>query len=104
MKSVAELQQMRAQILAEAEEILDNADANDRQVSEDEDQRVQACMAKVDELDADIKRYQALEKRQAVSFETPKTPQSRVVGASPMDKPDPAPVMIPRVSWHLPTC
>ena len=64
MKSVAELQNERARILSEAEEILDNADSNDRPVSDDEDQTIQLSMARIDELDKEIDRRSKLEEQQ----------------------------------------
>ena len=64
MKYVAELQNERARILSEAEEILDNADSNDRPVSDDEDQTIQLSMARIDELDKEIDRRSKLEEQQ----------------------------------------
>lgn len=84
MRSVAELKNERAKVLAEAEEILDTADQNDRALSEDEDQKVQLCMDRIDALDKDIERRLRLEAQQVAAMATPpSTPSTPAPAAAP---------------------
>jgi HK97 family phage major capsid protein len=64
MKTVEELKQERATVFAEAEEILDLADENDRELSEDEETRYNACLARIEVLSTDITRRMKLEEAQ----------------------------------------
>lgn len=68
MKTVTQLKQERAALLAEAETILDAADQGDRAMTADEQAKYDAAVARVAEMNIDIERRMKLETVSAPSF------------------------------------
>ena len=106
MKTVAELKAERAAAFTEAEELLDLIDENDREFSQDEDTRYNACLARIEVLTADIERRMKLEAQQTArmaqeSNQPPRVPQSAAPGQPPAD-PVPAAAASPNTSAGIP--
>lgn len=68
MKTVAELQAERTEVLAQAEKILDLVDTDDRPMSEDEESRYNLSIERAAKLQADIEQRMKLEDAHAVSL------------------------------------
>lgn len=68
MKTVAELQQERTAVLAEAEGILDTVDGDDRAMNADEEARYNAAVERAAKLNIEIERRMKLEAVQAPRF------------------------------------
>ena len=95
MKSVAEMQNERTQIMAEAEEILETAEENGRSPGDEETERFNLCLAKVEQLDVDIALKLELEAKQKASIKI--DPAHKPAPAEPMmAKPKAESVSIPR--------
>jgi len=72
MKTVTELKQDRQALLAEAEGILDAADASDRAMTAEEQSKYDAAVLRVTEMNTDIERRMKLEAAAAPTFGDPK--------------------------------
>lgn len=68
MKTVLQLKEERAQVLAEAEKILDSMDADEREMTPDEEARYNAAVERAAKLNAEIERRMKLETVQAPAF------------------------------------
>jgi HK97 family phage major capsid protein len=68
MKTVAQLKQEYAALLAETEKILDDADAADRAMTPEESSKYEAAIARLNEMKADIEQRMKLEAVQTPSF------------------------------------
>ena len=86
MKTVTELKQDRAALIAEAEALLDAADGGDRAMSQEEQAKYDAAVARVEAMNGDIERRMKLEAAAAPTFGDARQPVARML--QPSGEPD----------------
>jgi HK97 family phage major capsid protein len=100
MKTVTELKQERATLVAQAEEILDAADTGDRVMSTDEIAKYDAAVTRVTEMNSDIERRMKLETATAPKFDQAPTPRGQP-NTKPNDQ-DGDPIINPQGRVEIP--